>query len=59
MARIKIECSKKDKLELISLFSRSCPFSGYIEQCGEDTRCSECIKNNVDFVIRDEGDNQC
>lgn len=57
MARIKIECSERDKIKLIGIFAYQCPFGSYTEQCGEDTLCSECAKKNIEFVIKSEGDN--
>lgn len=52
MARIKIECSEEDKKEILDSFIRSCPFMPATNECGEDARCGECIKNNTEFILR-------
>lgn len=55
MARIKVECFKKDKLLTLKCIRDSfvCPFYEDTEDCKTEFSCEECISKNVEFVIKE------
>lgn len=52
--RISIQCSEKDMEQLLKIFEYNCPFiPNFPSNCGEDSRCSECIEKHINFGITD------
>lgn len=49
---MKIECTEGEKRIIEDIFEAMCPFqSGTILTCGEDSICSECMEDNIEFTI--------
>jgi hypothetical protein len=52
--RMTITCNESDKDNIEELFYSNCPFGKhYPKQCGEDTSCTDCINENVKFIVID------
>lgn len=51
LKRISITCNEEEKKRILAVFEIKCPFVPYLEQCGEDARCDECLEDNIEFSI--------
>lgn len=52
---IRIECTEYEQDIILKAFNGWCPFEdGTIEDCNEDSRCDECLAENIEFVVGDE-----
>ncbi|WP_297429610.1 hypothetical protein [Clostridium sp.] len=50
-SRITIVCSPEDKNRILEIFEFNCPFSPYVESCGEESICMNCLEENIRFNI--------
>ena len=51
---MKIECTEIEKGKILKMFENGCPFDDMnMEHCGEDTRCDECMQDNIEWDITD------
>jgi hypothetical protein len=51
MARINITCTEKEMDNILETFEDNCPFYPPVKECGEDTRCADCLTDNIHFDI--------